>query len=326
MSSLWRQSRSLRNESKVFTATINKSKEPKSPVGNFFDFIKQWWLLISGFFDFIKQWWLLISGGFFALIIALMVGGYSFAFSGDIGASIEYVQAYVFSGGTIKVALYLVLAVLVFTAILFLPAHASRWLFEEKWQGKSILKRILWAGVVYTICIVGALFAGLIFTFLSGGYSTAPSTAIYFYIYFFIAPIALVTYFIILVPIFLGILKNLGFKEKRSLHSWTTGFIVALIMIITLWQPANVLLLINGGNSTGYMACVSDNRNTDGKSEFFKKTVIPVSYDSRGVQVFAGDYNDKTKKWSNVRREYLYFNEGYEVKLGKACPERAEGK
>ena len=97
-------------------------------------------------------------------------------------------------------------------------------------------------------------------------------------------------------------------------------------MIITLWQPANVLLLINGGNDTGYMACVSGNRNTDGKSEFFAKTVIPVSYDSRGVQVFAGDYNDKNKRWTNIRREYLYFNEGYEVKLGETCPERAEGK
>lgn len=280
---------------------------------------------IENYLKKIKDYWVLISVGSFALMIALLVGGYSSVFSGDIGASIEYVQAYISSMGITKIAVILVVVMLSFTVLFFMLAHASRWWFEEKWQGKSIPKRILWVGVVYAICILDTLFAGSIFTFLSGGYSTAPSTAIYFYIYFFIATV-LVAYSIILVPIFLGILKKLGFKEKRSLRSWTTGFIVALTMIITLWQPANVLLLINGGNDTGYMACVSGNRNTDGKSEFFAKTVIPVSYDSRGVQVFAGDYNDKNKRWTNIRREYLYFNEGYEVKLGETCPERAEGK
>ena len=36
------------------------------------------------------------------------------------------------------------------------------------------------------------------------------------------------------------------------------------------------------------------------------------------MQVFAGDFNEETKRWNNIRREYLYFNEGYESKsLGK---------
>ena len=288
-------------------------------IENYLAGIKDW---LAG----IKDWWVLISVGSFALMIALLVGGYSSVFSGDIGASIEYVQAYISSVGITKIAVILVVVMLSFTVLLFIPAHASRWWFEEKWHEKPKPKGILWMFPVYAICILVALFAGSIFTFLSGGYSTAPSTAIYFYIYFSIVTIVLVTYFIILLPIFLGILKKLGFKEKRSLRSWTTGFIVALTMIITLWQPANVLLLINGGNDTGYMACVSGNRNINGKSESFEKNVIPVSYDTRGVQVFTGDYNDKTKKWSNVRRGYIYFDQGYEVKLGEACPERAEDK
>lgn len=281
---------------------------------------------IENYLKKIKDWWVLISVGSFALMIALLVGGYSSAFSGDIGASIEYVQAYV-SNGYYKIAIYSTLVISLLAVMVFMPAHVSRWWFEEKWHEKPRLKGILWAVAVYAICIIlGALFAGFIFTFLLGGYSTDPITAIYFYRYFLIVAILLVTYFIIPVPIFLEILKRLGFKEKRSRRSWTTGFIVALIMIITLWHPENVLLLINGGNDKGYIACVSGDRDINGKSEFFAKTVIPVSYDSRGVQVFAGDFNDKTKRWTNIRREYLYFNEGYEVKLGETCPGWAEGK
>lgn len=308
MSSLWRQSRSLRNESKVFTATINKSKEPKSPVGNFFDFIKQWWVLIS------------VSS--FALTIALLIGAYSSVFSGNIGASIEYVQAYIFSTGIIKIVVTLVVVILSFTVLFFIPAHASMWLFEKKWHGQPARKIILWILAVYTICIIGALFIGFILTFLSGGYLTDPSTAIGYFIYFLFRVLRLITFFILVVLI----LKWLGIRVERISLSWITRFLLIIMIIVPLWQPENILSVINSGNDEGYMVCLSGNRNINGKSEFFEKTVIPVSYDSRGVQVFAGDYNDKTEKWTNIRREYLYFNEGYEVKLGKACPERAEGK
>jgi len=120
---------------------------------------------IENYIKKIKDYWVLISVGSFALMIALLVGGYSSVFSGDIGASIEYVQAYISSMGITKIAVILVVVMLSFTVLFFVPAHASRWWFEEKWQGESILKGILWAGVVYAICIVGALFAGLIIHF-----------------------------------------------------------------------------------------------------------------------------------------------------------------
>ena len=141
---------------------------------------------IENYLKKIKDYWVLISVGSFALMIALLVGGYSSVFSGDIGASIEYVQAYISSMGITKIAVILVVFMLSFTVLFFMLAYASRWWFEEKWQGKSIPKIILWAGVVYAICILDTLFTVSIFTFLSGGYSAASSTAIYFYIYFFI--------------------------------------------------------------------------------------------------------------------------------------------
>lgn len=285
-----------------------------------------WCMSIENYIKKIKDYWVLISVGSFALMIALLVGGYSSVFSGDIGASIEYVQAYISSMGITKIAVILVVVMLSFTVLFFVPAHASRWWFEEKWQGKSILKGILWAGVVYAICIVGALFAGLIFTFLSGGYSTDPRTTAYYFIFFLIWTFILATLFIIATPILSGFMEMFHVKEKRHRRSWTTTIVVVIAMGGFLWNPGNILSVINSGNDKGYIACVSGDRDINGKSEFFAKTVIPVSYDSRGVQVFAGDFNDKTKKWTNIRREYLYFNEGYEVKLGETCPGWAEGK
>lgn len=281
---------------------------------------------IENYLKKIKDYWLLISIGSFALMIALLVGGYSSVFSGDIGASIEYVQAYISSMGITKIAVILVVVMLSFTVLFFVPAHASRWWFEEKWQGKSILKGILWAGVVYAICIVGALFAGLIFTFLSGGYSTDPRTTAYYFIFFLIWTFILATLFIFATPILSGFMEMFHVKEKRRRRSWTTTIVVVIAMGGFLWNPGNILSVINGGNDTGYMVCVSGDRNINGKSEFFAKTVIPVSYDTRGVQVFSGNYDKETNKWSNIRREYLYFNEGYEVKLGETCSGGAESK
>lgn len=282
-------------------------------IENYLAGIKDW---LAG----IKDWWVLISVSSFALMIALLIGAYSSVFSGDIGASIEYVQAYISSMGITKIAVILVVVMLSFTVLFFIPAHASRWWFEEKWQGKSIPKIILWAVAVYAICILGALFAGSIFTFLSGGYSTDPSATAYYFTYFPSWTFILATVFIFATPILLNRMKACHVRGRRRRRSWITTIVVVIAMVVPLWQPENILSVINSGNDKGYMVCLSGNRNINGKSEFFEKTVIPVSYDSRGVQVFAGYYNDKTKKWSNIRRGYIYFDQGYEVKLGKACP------
>ena len=81
---------------------------------------------IENYIKKIKDYWGLISVGSFALMIALLVGGYSSVFSGDIGASIEYVQAYISSMGITKIAVILVVVMLSFTVLFFVPAHASR--------------------------------------------------------------------------------------------------------------------------------------------------------------------------------------------------------
>ena len=47
-------------------------------IENYLAGIKKW---LAG----VKDWWVLISVGSFALMIALLVGGYSSVFSGDVG-------------------------------------------------------------------------------------------------------------------------------------------------------------------------------------------------------------------------------------------------
>lgn len=281
---------------------------------------------IENYLKKIKDYWVLISVGSIALMIALLVGGYSAVFSGDIGASIEYVQAYISSMGITKIAIILVVVMLSFTVLFVMPAHASLWWFEKKWQGKSKLKGILWVLVVYAICIMGALFISLIFTFLSGGYSTDPRTTAYYFIFFLIWTFILATLFIFATPILSGFMEMFHVKEKRLRRSWTTTIVVVIAMGGFLWNPGNILSVINSGNDKGYIACVSGDRDINGKSEFFAKTVIPVSYDTRGVQVFTGDYNEDVNKWSNIRQEYLYFDQGYSIKRGEKCPEWVESK
>ena len=119
-------------------------------------------------------------------------------------------------------------------------------------------------------------------------------------------------------PIWSKAMEIFHVKEKRRRRSWTTTIVAVIAIFSSLGRPENTLSFINSGNDKGYVACVSGDRDINRKSEFFAKTVLPVSYDSRGVQVFTGDYNDKTKKWTNIRR--------YEVKLGETCPGWAEGK
>ena len=72
-------------------------------------------------------------------------------------------------------------------------------------------------------------------------------------------------------------------------------------------------------DGSGYASCIKDRSNPDDKGV----TALPISYDTRGVQVFTGEYDSNSKKWKNegenvIHREYLQFEKGYKVTSG-AC-------
>lgn len=114
MSSLWRQSRSLKNESKISSATINKSKEPKGPVG---------------FFDFIKQWWIFITIGSYLFMVSVLVYAYTDIFSGDIVNATDYVQYYVINN-SYRVILFLIITIIPIS-LFFYPWFSLSYMFYK---------------------------------------------------------------------------------------------------------------------------------------------------------------------------------------------------
>ena len=102
-----------------------------------------------------------------------------------------------------------------------------------------------------------------------------------------------------------------------------------LILIIITFIPSSSVVsygYIDVAYRKGYISCIS---SEDGN---FSKNGIPISYDSRGVHVFTGEYYPDESlryylygqeaetgyRWRNVYREYLQFEKGYKVTSG-AC-------
>ena len=50
-------------------------------------------------------------------------------------------------------------------------------------------------------------------------------------------------------------------KKKRRHRSWTTTIVVVIARLVFLWNPGNILSVINSGNDKGYIACVSGDRD-----------------------------------------------------------------
>lgn len=74
-------------------------------------------------------------------------------------------------------------------------------------------------------------------------------------------------------------------------------------------------------DGSGYASCIKDGSNPNDKGV----TALPISYDTRGVQVFTGEYDSNSKKWKNegengIHREYLQFEKGYKVTSGACKP------
>ena len=96
--------------------------------------------------------------------------------------------------------------------------------------------------------------------------------------------------------------------------------ISTFVMLVVINFSGDFVDVINWDGS-GYASCIKDRTNSDDKGV----TALPISYDTRGVQVFTGEYDSHVKKWKNdgsnvVHREYLQFDRGYKVIPGE-CSE-----
>lgn len=304
MSSLWRQSRSLKNESKLSSATINKSKEPKGPVY---------------FFDFIKQWWTFISLGSFLFMSAIAIRAYTIKFSGNYSVAIDYVQSYTLSG-PYKWITYSIIYFLVGVASVGVPfflgyRYVQKQKYKENQKVWSILCNIVWN------CVLSGFIGGILFIFLVLYYSGLDiihwGDAIYISRELLITNIALM-----FIYIFIYHTQRLGVRVvRKEKYEKVYNILFSIIMIISLFgtlflSDSDIADILVGGKE-GDVSCVKDTSNPEDKGV----TALPVSYDARGVQVFTGEYESNVKKWkgegeNGIHREYLQFEKGYKVTSG----------
>lgn len=299
MSSLWRQSRFLRNESKIFTATINKSKEPKSPLGNFFDFIKKWWFFITI--------------GSYLFMVSISVFAYTDMFSGDIINATDYVQYYVINN-SYRVILFLIITITPISMFFYPWFSLSYMVYKEpKGDNKSKFKKVcklinmyiksfgpLWAIFIVVVFLYSLLSSSLYPTTLRSGSQIFNSATVFRMVFGGI---------ILSLVIFGGMYAALSAFSKGFI--FVMSIFSILLYIVSIFFVFRIFIFSYSG-----VSCVVDSYNSKNSG----RTSLPVSYDTRGVHVFTGNYDPGTGKWTNVNREYLQFEKGYKVTSGACKP------
>ena len=295
MSSLWRQSRFLRNESKIFTATINKSKEPKSSVGNFFDFIKQWWFFIT------------IGSNLF--MVSVSVFAYKDMFSGDIINATDYVQYYVINN-SYRVILFLVITIIPISLFFYPWFSLSYMVYKEpKGENKNKFEKVyklinmyivsfgpLWAIFIVFVIFYSLLSSSLYPTTLRNGSQIFNSATVF----------RMVSGGIILSLVIFGFMY-VTLSGFSKMFIFVMSIFSILLYIVSIFLVFRMVIFTYSG-----VSCVVDSYNSKNSG----RTSLPVSYDTRGVHVFTGNYDPGTGKWTNVHREYLQFEKGYKVTSG----------
>ena len=295
MSSLWRQGRSLKNKSKIIYSHINNSKEPKNPVGSFFGFIKQWWIFITI--------------GSYLFMVSVLVYAYTDIFSGDIINATDYVQYYAINY-SYRVILFLGITI-VPISLIFYPWFSMSYMVYKESKGKNKSR----FGKVCKLINMYAVSFGPIWVMFT----------VFLFFYYISSFPYLTTYrngsqifnsIIYIVMIFLSSLFIFG-----GMYLFSSGlsngliFITSIISIISCVVFAFFVFKIFVFSFSG-VSCVVDSYNSKNSG----RTSLPVSYDTRGVHVFTGNYDPSTEKWINVHREYLQFEKGYKVTSGACKP------
>ncbi|WP_315312215.1 hypothetical protein [Rothia dentocariosa] len=260
-------------------------------------------------FIFIKEWWILISFLLSLFVYAVAIRGYVMYFSGNTNAAVEYVNAFII-GGSYKWIFFIAIAGMIFLVRAVIPIMAIDITVERynrEWENFGFLRKVITlfiAASVQLICEVVLLHS--VQNILG---SSEDFTLLWW------------TFFCVLIVSFLLLeypeVSLFGYNGKTPKN---VIFAVGLLIIFAAYFlfPYNPMDLLNRHNDD-YVSCIKDTSNPNNPGV----DALPVSYDSRGVQVFTGEYDSKSKKWKNdkdnkVHRKYLQFDKGYQVLPG-AC-------
>lgn len=284
--------------------------EPKqniAPLGNVYENNKSIFCDIAShmrkIFIFIKEWWILISFLLSLFVYAVAIRGYVMYFSGNSDAAVEYVNAFIL-GGSYKWIFFTAINVILFLIFIGTPIMTIDITVEKyyrEWENFRIshkIRIVLIAALVQLACEL------IVLIFVQNILGSSER-----FIFSFVKFIFLIIVLFLSLESYENNLKNIIFIT-----------IPLLIFAIYFLFPFNPMDSLNRNNSD-YVSCIKDVSNPDKPGV----NALPVSYDSRGVQVFTGEYDSESKKWKNdkdngnvVHREYLQFNKGYQVLPG-AC-------
>lgn len=300
--------------------------------------------LVYRVFSFVKENWNVIIFISFSFMVLVSRNVYTELFSGDTDTAIKFTQEY-YSNNLYRVVFYFCMYIIFFAGLIIsLSRIVSYEDIEEKnisgsnkdikeLKYPSIPLRSLQGSVCFTVTAFIIYFLTDMFTFESFLHEFI------FYVVFF------VFIFIIMVGLncfslrsiksaheYLSSSKNESNFYKIIIFSISRNFIVSIctsfVSLLIVLFPAfstGSYGYIDVAYRKGYISCIS---SEDGSSS---KNGIPISYDSRGVTVFTGEYYldksleyfngenlEKGYRWRNVHREYLQFEKGYKVTSG-AC-------
>ena len=237
-------------------------------------------------FKFIKENWLMVSSLLVICLCITLIRAYSVVFSGNIGAAAEYVQYYI-TGNIYKLIAFISIPFGIIVATVIIPMCVSTVLIRDSKYGKleemsrdiskrrvSVIKTLIWHALLIW------LFNFLIT--LSINFSL-----LYFlvvenkYLFWIFEQSLIISLSSLLIPFVMVIVcASVGDKIKLKVCMLISTF----VMLVVINFSGDFVDVINWDGS-GYASCIKDRTNSDDKGV----TALPISYDTRGVQVFTGE-------------------------------------
>ena len=184
------------------------------------------------FTEKIKDRWWMVSLGSSIFMVGLLIGCYTYIFSGDVNSAVDYVQGYL-SSGFYRIVFYLMFSAILLLAVFIIPSNVSLWFYVRHWVGVGCWRRVGWGFLSIAICIFFSFFASYICIFLLGGYHEGSSS---FYRYVILSSLASLIIFFILYRIF----EVNGSVKYR----WINFLVFSLIMIVLTLDPSRAVPII----------------------------------------------------------------------------------
>jgi len=270
---------------------------------------------IYKYFAFLNKWWIFISLGSFLFISAIAIRVYTIKFSGNFSAAIDYVHAYTLAS-PYKWVIYSIISLLVGMSALGIPFYLGYRFVKYHGDNRKI-RNIIFRVMRY--CTLSAALGGIVLTIVVLYYSGIGVVrwldAVLISKDLLVMNVGFMLSYVFLYYMF-------GMTEKY--YNIIISAIIVISIFGTLFLSETSVGDILVGGKEGDISCVKDRVNSNDQGV----TSLPVSYDTRGVQVFTGEYDSIAKKWKKegkggVHREYLQFERGYIITSG-ACESKSD--